>query len=244
MVKYVLCLPCVLLLLLVVATNVDSKTLYYDDFDGTKGDWKSLEWPKLETIQVEKEVGNPKNTVLTFDTRNAGGALADALFIDGNEDMTDYTMKLRFRIIEETDKFAAAGIIVRAAGPKGYICAEAANKRNCCGQNPPHNIINVFEVPGWKIVADTKVEIPLDKWVDYAVTAKGKSITVYVNDKEVCGYNKALYLQGGFGIRIWKTKVLIDNVEIFDSEGSSLAVDAGGKLATVWSQIKFPERKR
>ena len=169
MVKYVLCLPCVLLLLLVVATNVDSKTLYYDDFDGTKGDWKSLEWPKLETIQVEKEVGNPKNTALTFDTRNAGGALADALFIDGNEDMTDYTMKLRFRIIEETDKFAAAGIIVRAAGPKGYICAEAANKRNCCGQNPPHNIINVFEVPGWKIVADTKVGIPLDKWVDYAV---------------------------------------------------------------------------
>ena len=158
--------------------------------------------------------------------------------------MSDYTMKIRFRIVEETDQFAAAGIIVRAAGPKGYICAEAANKRNCCGQNPPHNIINVFEVPGWKIVADTKVEIPLDKWVDYAVTAKGKSITVHVNDKEVCGYNKALYLKGGFGIRIWKTKVLIDNVEIFDSEGSSLAVDAGGKLATVWSQIKFPERKR
>jgi len=83
------------------------------------------------------------------------------------------------------------------------------------------------------------VKIPLDKWVDYAVTVKGKSITVYVNDKEVCGYNKALYVQGGFGIRIWKTKVLIDNVEIFDSEGSSLAVDADGKLTTVWSQIKF-----
>ena len=114
MVKYVLCLPCVLLLLL-VAVNVDGKTLYYDDFDGTKGDWKPLEWPKLETIKVEKEVDNPNNKALTFDTRNAGGALADALFIDGNEDMTDYTMKLRFRIIEETDQFAAAGIIVRAA---------------------------------------------------------------------------------------------------------------------------------
>jgi len=238
MVKYVLHLSCVLLLLL-VAFNIDGKTLYYDDFDGTKGDWKPLKWPKLETIKVEKEVGNPENMALTFDTRNAGGALADALFIDGNEDMSDYTMKLRFRIIEETDKFAAAGIIVRAANPTTYICAEAANKRNCCGQNPPHNIINVFEVPGWKIVADTKVEIPLDKWVDYAVTAKGNSITVYVNDKEVCGYNNALYLKGGFGIRIWKTKVLIDNVEIFDPDGSSLAVDAGGKLTTIWSQIKF-----
>ena len=238
MVKYVLHLSCVLLLLL-VAFNIDGKTLYYDDFDGTKGDWKPLEWPKLETIKVEKEVGNPENMALTFDTRNAGGALADALFIDGNEDMSDYTMKIRFRIIEETDKFAAAGIIVRAAGPQTYICAEAANKRNCCGQNPPHNIINVFEVPGWKIVADTKVEIPLNKWVDYAVTAKGKSITVYVNDEEVCGYNNALYAKGGFGLRIWKTKVLIGNVEIFDSDGSSMAVDAGGKLATVWSQIKF-----
>ena len=237
MAKRILRLSCIFLLY--VAFNIDGKTLYYDDFDGTKGRWKPLEWPKLETIKVEKEVGNPENMALTFDTRNAGGALADALFIDGNEDMSDYTMKIRFRIIEETDKFAAAGIIVRAAGPQTYICAEAANKRNCCGQKPPQNIINVFEVPGWKIVADTKVEIPLNKWVDYAVTAKGKSITVYVNDEEVCGYNKALYAKGGFGLRIWKTKVLIDNVEIFDSDGSSMAVDAGGKLATVWSQIKF-----
>ena len=102
MARYVLHLPCVLLLLL-VAVNVDSKTLYYDDFDGSKGDWKPLEWPKLETIKVEKEVGNPNNKALTFDTRNAGGALADALFIAGNVDMTNYTMKLRFRIIEETD---------------------------------------------------------------------------------------------------------------------------------------------
>jgi hypothetical protein len=49
MTKRVLYLPCMLLLLL-AAVKVDSKTLYYDDFDGTKGDWKSLEWPKLETI--------------------------------------------------------------------------------------------------------------------------------------------------------------------------------------------------
>jgi len=239
MVKYVLHLPCVLLLLL-VAVNAEGKTLYYDDFDGTKGDWKPLEWPKLETIKVEKEVGNPNNKALTFDTRNAGGALADALFIDGNEDMSDYTMKIRFRIIEETANFAAAGIIVRAPTPQQYICAEAANKRNCCGQNPPNNIVNVFERGnGWPIAANAKVEIPLNKWVDYAVTAKGKSIAVSVNDEEVCGYNKALYAKGGFGLRIWKTKVLIDNVEIFDSDGSSMAVDAGGKLATVWSQIKF-----
>lgn len=239
MVKYVLHLSCVLLLLL-VAFNIDGKTLYYDDFDGTKGDWKPLKWPKLETIKVEKEVGNPENMALTFDTRNAGGALADALFIDGNEDMSDYTMKIRFRIIEETDQFAAAGIIVRAAGPQTYICAEAANKRNCCGQNPPNNIVNVFERgDGWPIVANAKVEIPLNKWVDYAVTFKGKSITVYVNDKEVCGYNEVLYAEGGFGIRIWKTKVLIDNVEIFDPDGSSLAVDAGGKLARQWAKIKF-----
>ncbi|MFP6723068.1 MAG: family 16 glycoside hydrolase [Candidatus Poribacteria bacterium] len=239
MTKRVLYLPCMLLLLL-AAVKVDSKTLYYDDFDGTKGDWKSLKWPKLETIKVEKEVGNPNNTALTFDTRAAGGASADALFIDGNEDMSDYTMKLRFRIIEETANFAAAGIIVRAPTPQTYICAEAANKRNCCGQNPPNNIVNVFERgDGWPIVANAKVEIPLNKWVDYAVTAKGKSITVYVNDNEVCGYNEALYAKGGFGIRIWKTKVLIDNVEIFDPDGSSLAVDAGGKLARQWAKIKF-----
>jgi len=117
MTKRVLYLPCMLLLLL-AAVKVDSKTLYYDDFDGTKGDWKSLKWPKLETIKVEKEVGNPNNTALTFDTRAAGGASADALFIDGNEDMSDCTMKLRFRIIEETANFAAAGIIVRAPTPQ------------------------------------------------------------------------------------------------------------------------------
>ena len=178
-----------------------------------KGIGNRLNGPNWRPYKVEKEVGNPNNTALTFDTRAAGGASADALFIDGNEDMSDYTMKLRFRIIEETANFAAAGIIVRAPTPQTYICAEAANKRNCCGQNPPNNIVNVFERgDGWPIVANAKVEIPLNKWVDYAVTAKGKSITVYVNDKEVCGYNEALYAEGGFGIRIWKTKVLIDNV--------------------------------
>ena len=45
MVKYVLYLPCVLLLLLVVAGNIDSKTLYYDDFDGTKGDYIESDKP-------------------------------------------------------------------------------------------------------------------------------------------------------------------------------------------------------
>jgi len=84
-----------------------------------------------------------------------------------------------------------------------------------------------------------KWRFPLINGLIYAVTAKGKSITVYVNDKEVCGYNEALYAKGGFGIRIWKTKVLIDNVEIFDPDGSSLAVDAGGKLARQWAKIKF-----
>ena len=51
---------------------------------------------------------------------------------------------------------------------------------------------------------------------------------------------KALYAKGGFGIRIWKTKVLIDNVEIYDPDGSSLAVDAGGKLTTVLISVVIP----
>ena len=51
---------------------------------------------------------------------------------------------------------------------------------------------------------------------------------------------KALYAEGGSGIRTWKTKVLIDNVEIFDPDGSSLAVDAGRKLTTVLISIVIP----
>ena len=51
---------------------------------------------------------------------------------------------------------------------------------------------------------------------------------------------KALYAKGGFGIRIWKTKVLIDNVEIYDPDDSSLAVDAGRKLTTVLISVVIP----
>ena len=40
MVKYVLHLIVCFVALLGVAFNIDGKTLYYDDFDGTKGDWK------------------------------------------------------------------------------------------------------------------------------------------------------------------------------------------------------------
>ena len=41
MAKCVLRLSCIFLLYM--AFNIDGKTLYYDDFDGTKGDWKPLE---------------------------------------------------------------------------------------------------------------------------------------------------------------------------------------------------------
>ena len=68
----------------------------------------------------------------------------------------------------------------------------------------------------WPRTKCLPIEILLDKWVDYAVTTKA-----------------------GFGVPVWANKVLIDNIEIFDSDGSSMAVDAGGKLAAVWAQIKF-----
>ena len=64
----------------------------------------------------------------------------------------------------------------------------------------------------WPRTKCLHIEIPLDKWVDYAVTTKG-----------------------GFGVPVWDNKVLIDNIEILKPDGVLLAVDASEKLANLTS---------
>lgn len=228
-----LCFMSVAVILLLFQSAM-AETLYFDDFEGNS----ELEWPDVPAITIEKEPGNPDNTVLVFDTRN-DQTNADALFLEGFEDLTDYTMRAKFNIIGETAEFAAIGLIVRAQSVSEYMLVEPARKRLCCGA-PRENVLNVFErgAAGWPIVADPDIDIELDEWHELSVTVADKKLTVLLDGKQIAEYGKVPYPKGGFGIREWRSQTLIDDVEIFDKGGSSLAVEARDKLAVRWGALK------
>ena len=227
-----LCVVSICLILLLFETAI-AETLFFDDFEGNT----ELEWPDVPAITIEKDPGNPDNTVLVFDTRN-DQTNADALFLEGFEDMTDYTVRAKFNIIGETAEFAAFGIIVRAQLATEYMLVEAARKRLCCG-DPRENILNVFERGGaWPIVAKANIDIELDEWHELSVTVADKKLTVALDGKQIAEYGKVPYPKGGFGIREWRSETLIDDVEIFDKGGSSLAVEPRNKLAVTWGMLK------
>ena len=222
---------CVILLMFESAI---AETLFFDDFEGNA----ELKWPDVPAITIEKDPGNPDNTVLVFDTRN-DQKNADALFLEGFEDLADYTMRAKFNIVGETAEFAAFGLIVRAQLATEYMLVEAARKRLCCG-DPRENILNVFErgAAGWPIVAKADINIELDEWHELSVTVADKKLTVALDGKQIAEYGKVPYPKGGFGIREWKSETLIDDVEVFDKGGSSLAVESRDKLAVRWGMLK------
>ena len=231
-----LCVVSICLILLLFESAI-AETLFFDDFEGNT----ELEWPDIPEITIEKDPGNPDNTVLVFDTRN-NQQNADALFLEGFEDLTDYTMRAKFNIIGETAEFAAFGIIVRAQLATEYMLVEAAQKRLCCG-DPRENILNVFERGGgWPIVAKADIDIELDEWHELSVTVADKKLTVALDGKQIAEYGKVPYPKGGFGIREWKSQTLIDDVEIFDKEGSSLPVEPRNKLAVTWGLLKADQQ--
>lgn len=208
---------CVILLMFESAM---AETLFFDDFEGNA----EFEWPDVPAITIEPDPGDPDNTVLVFDTRN-DQTNADALFLEGFEDLTDYTMRAKFNIVGETAEFAAFGLIVRAQSVTEYMLVEPARKRMCCG-DPRENILNVFERGGaWPIVAKADINIELEEWHELSVTVVDKKLTVSLDGKQLADYGKVPYPKGGFGIREWKSQTLIDDVEVFDKVAQALRLN-------------------
>ena len=221
---------CVTLLLF---ESVIAETLFFDDFEGNA----ELKWPDMPTIKVETDPGNPDNSVLVFDTTN-DNTNVDALFLEGFENLTDYTMRAKFNIVGGTAEFAAFGLIVRAQSVTEYMLVEPAQRRLCCG-NPKENILNVFERgAAWPIVAEGDINIEIDEWHELSVTVEDKKLTAALDGKQIAAYTKIAYPKGGFGIREWQSKTLIDDVEVFDKGGSSLAVESRDKLTLTWGMLK------
>ena len=213
--------------------NATAETLFFDDFEGDA----EVKWPDMPTLTVEKDPGNPDNSVLVFDTTNDNNNV-DALFLEGFEDLTDYTMRAKFNIVGETANFAAFGLIVRAQAATEYMLVEPAHKRLCCG-DPRENILNVFERgEAWPIIAKADINIDLNEWHELLVTVEDKQLTASLDGKEMAAYGKVPYPKGGFGIRVWQSKTLIDDVEVFDKGGSSLAVAPPNKLTVTWGLLK------
>jgi len=207
-----------------------AETLFFDDFEVGADNW-----PDLPTLTVEKDPDNPGNHVLAFDTTK-DNANVDALLLEEFENLTDYTMRAKFNIVEETANYAVTGLLVRAQSTTEYMLVEPANNRQGI-----KGILNIFERAGgnWPIVADGQIKLDMNKWYQLSVTVEGKTLTAYIDGKKISEYSKVAYPKGGFGLREWQSKSLLDDVEVYDAGGSSIrAVKPQGKLATTWSALK------
>ena len=75
--------------------------------------------------------------------------------------------------------------------------------------------------------------------ISMAPLLAGISMADYIDGKKISEYSKVAYPKGGFGLREWQSKSLLDDVEVYDAGGSSIrAVTPQGKLATTWSALK------
>lgn len=216
---------CIMVLLIAVMI-ADAETLFFDDFeDGLD------KWPDLAQLTIDTDPEKAGNNVLVVDP--AGGGV-DALIMDGFENADDYTMTARFNIIKETADYSVAGLIVRAQTETTYMLVEPANNRQGV-----KGIVNVFERgAAWPIVADGPFDIQMNQWYDIAVAVSKDVLTVSIDDTEIAEYDSVAYPQGGFGIRQWQATALFDDIEVFDSDGSSLSVDPQQKLTTTWASVK------
>lgn len=217
---------CVTLLLL---GEAKAETLFFDDFEDGMG-----KWPEMPTLAIDVDPENPNNHVLAFDTTN-DTTNVDALFLEGFEDLTDYTVRAKINVVGETASYAVAGFILRAQSTTEYMLIEPANNRQGVAE-----ILNVFERAGgqWPIVADGQIDFKMNKWYELSVTVKADILTVYIDEKKVAEYNKVAFPKGGFGIRQWQAKALIDDFEMYDADGSSMQVEPRGKLAATWGRLK------
>ena len=211
-----------------IAGRGGAETLFFDDFENDLD-----KWPVLPTMLIEEDPEKPGNHVLAFDTTN-DNTNVDALFLEGYENLEDYTMRARFNIVGETANYAVAGFIVRAPSATEYMLAEpAVNRQGVTG------ILNIFDRgAGWPILGDGQVDLEMNKWYELSVTVKGKNITASVDGKLIAEYDDVAYPAGGFGIREWMAKTLYDDVEVYDAGGSTMAVEAHGKLSATWGSLK------
>lgn len=228
MVKLNLIFAVSLCVILSFAGKASAETLFFDDFeDGLD------KWPAIPSIIEEVDPDNPNNHVLAFDT-TADTANPDALFLEGYENLEDYTMRARFNIVGETASYAVAGLIVRASSAASYMLVEAAvNRQGVTG------ILNIFDSgAGWPILGDGEVDLEMNKWYELSVTVRGKNITASVDGNLIAEYDDLAYPAGGFGIREWMAKTLYDDVEVYDAGGSTMSVEARGKLSATWGSLK------
>ncbi len=215
---------------LLFSGNAIAKTLFFDDFEAGAD-----KWPDMPTLSIEDDPDAPGNSVLAFDTIG-DNANVDAFFLEGYEDLADYSMKARFNIVGESANFAVAGLIVRAEAVGQNMVVEPAVNR----QGVPQ-MVNVFDRgAAWAIVADGELpDLEMNKWYELSVTVEDVKLTVFVDGKLVAEFNDVPYAKGGFGIRQWASKALYDDVEVYDADGSDMSpVEPGGKLATAWGALR------
>lgn len=212
--------------------NAMAKTLFFDDFEAGIDNW-----PVMPTLSIEEDPEQAGNSVLAFDAID-DGANVDALFIEGNEDLENYTMSARFNIVGETANYAVAGLIVRAPSvDQNMVVEPAANRQGVTG------IVNVFDRgAGWAIVADGQIELEMNKWYELSVTVEGTKLTVSIDGELIAEFDDVPYPAGGYGIRQWASKALYDDVEVYDTGGSDVQpVEPMGKLTAAWGALKTGE---
>jgi hypothetical protein len=204
-----------------------SKTIFFDDFEGEL----SEEWNgRMGTVGIIKDPDDSSNHVLEVNPNAAAEAYCYAMdYID----LTDYTIEAKVRSLGGFGTEERVGLIARGTNNASFYQLELTIDLGLFEINDPSE--------GWGRVESLPADVESNVWYDVKFTCEGAHLMGYINGEKIIDVvdKNNPHLNGFFGMRTWSGHPIYDNYEIYDKGGSSRTVEAFGKLASAWGEIKI-----
>ena len=214
-------------LILTLTFSAVAWSLFYD-FETEKqlDDWKVIQgtWSIIDGELDGKgpQAGQPGVMLV----------LADHVW---KEKWEDYTVEFRAKILEDTED---AGVVFR------WQKAEPNDRRYYLYRidNWPRGF-NQKQAEGWvagDMQGQNKIDMEPDTWYKFKLEVVGNKFNCYLDDELMFKLEdpKNTYSWGRVGFRMWNSHARYDDLDIRGPGIPGAAVNPGGKITTIWGQIK------
>lgn len=207
-------LGCFLFFLTALSTR--SNALLWDfNNKAQEEDWTVIE----DTCEIDKDAYKISNPA------------AEALAIAGESNWTDYTIACK-ACLTQPGGFNNISIAFRASddGTSEYLFMLEGGRQ---------------QAEWWKKVAGTYTEIKVDPlkidtkdWFSFKVVVKGNTFEGYYEDELISTIEDKNLKKGKVGARVYGCTAHIDDFDVNGPGIPSEPVEAAGKLAATWGEIK------
>lgn len=221
-----------LLFIPIISLSVSAQTYFSDDFENA-----AASEDKWEAVSGEWEVGDGVyHQLLAADPWQASMVAADKW----KDEWVEYTVEFKVKILTEGD--APVNVLFRVQDPVPQVWAD---------RNGPDTHMYRWIVNGWtntesrpymysegnaEMLAQTGNVLVVGDWHHIKLVVTATSLAGYVDDVELFDVDHAEWSDGRVGIQAYSGIMDFDDLIIYGPKGA--AVEASGKLSTVWGKIK------